>query len=223
MSVVAPTPPGPKLFYAVLTDVDLSGLARAGDSAAVAELYRRHHPATVRSAGRYATHAHSAEDLAAEAFTSTLLAWQRGRGPLTNIAAYLAAAARNAAFSHHRRGLHSAAAMSTEPDLLEHNAPTALSALDEMLAQEAAQLIDQIMAQLQPRWREVLTLTILGELSDHEVGEQLGLTAPAVRALRYRARRAFAEAHANATDDQHEPRSRLHATNLSHGPHTPRR
>ena len=196
-------------------DPDLADMARAGDRDAIAELYRRHFKTTVRSAGRYATHTHSAEDLASEAFTRMLLALRQGSGPTTNIPGYLATAARNVAFQHHRRRVHPAAPAVLEPAELERYAAVHLSALDEVLAHEASQTIDQVLAGLQPRWRHVLTLSALDGLRGEQVAQQLDISVAAVRALRYRARKAFTEGLAAATADQ-DPPSRPHTTNPVH-------
>lgn len=202
-----------------LGDHVLASLARDGDSFAVGELYRRHFETTVRRAGRYASHAHSAEDLASEAFMGMLLALRQGAGPSENVAAYLGVAARNAAFAHRRRGLHPASPTTTEPIELERRAQSHRSALEELLARESAEVIDAVLGGLQPRWREVLVLTFLDGLSGDEVAQQLGISATAVRALRYRARRGFADAFTEATGDRTPPRRRIHATNLSHATH----
>jgi RNA polymerase sigma factor (sigma-70 family) len=193
-----PTAPPPVVRLVHVTDLALTALARDGDSAAMGELYTRHFETTVHGAGRYASHTHSAEDLASEAFTGMLLALRQGRGPSENVAGYLAVAARNAAFSHHRRRLHPASAAATEPDQLERRAHPARSALEELLARESAEVIDEVLGRLPPRWREVLVLTFFDELSGPEVAQHLGISATAVRALRHRARRAFGDAFAEA-------------------------
>lgn len=173
-----------------LDDGELAVRARAGDNAAIGELYRRHYSAALRSASRYATFDQWAEDLVAEAFSRMLLAWRQGRGPQVNIAGYLAVAIRNAAFTHYRRTVHPGAARTLDPSLLERHASSQGSALDELLNAEAGQLDEVILGKLHPRWRQVLILTLL-EVRDREIALHLGLSVPAVRALRFRARQAY--------------------------------
>lgn len=192
---------------ATASDLALTALARDGDTVAVGELYSRHFEATVAGVGRYASHTHSAEDLASEAFMGMLVALRQGRGPSENVAGYLAVAARNAAFTHRRRGLHPASPAATEPGKLERRAQPNRSALEELLARESSEVIDEVLGQLRPPWREVLVLTFFDELSGHDVAQRLGISATAVRALRYRARRAFSEAFAAATHVERRPDS----------------
>jgi RNA polymerase sigma-70 factor (ECF subfamily) len=65
---------------------------------------------------------------------------------------------------------------------------------EQVLAQEQSQLIEQAIAGLSQRCRDVYVLADLEELPNAEIGQLLGLSLGAVKSRLHRARRALREA-----------------------------
>jgi len=187
-----PAPPQP-------SDAPLLAAARHGDTRAVAELYSRHHAALIRIARRRAFPDYSAPDLVSEAFANMLQALATGQGPDDNALGYLAATVRNLSAAHTRRRNHRhAPAIAAHDTLLA--VPDPGPGVDHVVL--SAELRGDVHAALQalpPRWREVLLLTHVQELTVAEAAAMLGTTPPAFRALSYRARRALRGAYTART------------------------
>lgn len=177
------------------SDAPLLAGARRGDPEAVAELYARHHAPLVRLAQRHAFADYSAQDLVAEAFARMLQAVANGHGPTDNARGYLAVSVRNLSARHgRRRAHHHAPTVADEQELLR--VPDPSPGVDHaVLTEEANRDLLDALAALQPRWREVLLLTHVEELTVAEASRRLGITPAAFTALSYRARRALRSAY----------------------------
>ncbi len=174
-----------------LSDQELVGEAGRGDNDAVAELFRRHHPAVLRYGRSLARCSTTGEDLAAEAFIKTLKRVRAGTRPAT-FRAYLLTAARNLYVDQLRRRfeIESLDDDRYAEDLLV-TADTATVTVERLDVQAA-------LKALTPSHREVLELAIIDGYSNAEIAEKLGMNPNAAGSLTYRARRALQLAYATS-------------------------
>lgn len=181
------------------SDAPLLAAARHGDTRAVAELYSRHQAALIRMARRRAHPDYSAQDLVSEAFAKMLEALANGQGPHDNALAYLAVTVRNLSAAHTRRRSHRyAPSVAADETLLA--VPDPRPGVDhDVLTEELHDELRATLEALRPRWREVLLLTHVEELSVAEAARLLGTTPTAFRALSYRARGALRIAYVTRT------------------------
>lgn len=165
-------------------DCALLTRVRSGDTQAYAELYDAHHRAALRTAIAVAGPSR-AEDLVAEAFTSTLQVLLTGRGPERQFRAYLFTAIRNC----HVNGIRKGARLTHVGHLDEVDRPDPNhAALPASLENE---LVADAMRALPSRWRQVLWLTVVEERPLDEVATILDSTPNAVAQLAFRAREAL--------------------------------
>ncbi|WP_293785375.1 sigma-70 family RNA polymerase sigma factor [uncultured Aeromicrobium sp.] len=160
-------------------DRDLVQALRAGDPDAMDALYRRHRPAIERLAR--ALEPDRGDDLVAEAFSRVFNAIRAGRGPRDNVAGYLATTVRNLHVDLLRvRGRE--VPVSDRPWMLEDVTEEEL--LDPIDLERAG----QALSALPERWREVLWYLEVEGRKPADVAVRLGMPAPRVSALAYRAR-----------------------------------
>ncbi len=182
-------------------DEDLLDAARSGDQSSIDALFRRHHPAAVRMAGRHATYDYPAQDLAADAVMRLLRALAQGKGPSGSVRGYLAVTIRNLAVSAARRRAHAAHPQVLPPETL-YNLPAssghAHGPEQAMLRAETSQALSVAMAALQPSARQVLLLQLDDAMNVQQCATHLGTTPDAVRSMSYRARKALRR-HLQAT------------------------
>ncbi|MDT0318667.1 RNA polymerase sigma factor [Streptomyces millisiae] len=181
-------------------DTVLLARARGGDSAAFAELYRRHAgPVRLHARGAGLT-PQAADDVTGEAFARTLKAVREGGGPRSSVRGYLLAMVRRMAAG--RRA----------PAPLPSDLPSPLpSAESQALHRAERVMLAEAFATLPERWREVLWRTAVEGQPLAEVGRDLGLTKNATAVLAFRAReglrQAYLQAHvSDALTDQRECR-----------------
>ena len=162
------------------SDAELVEALRAGDDAALNELWRHHHAAACRMAVHWVGSA-DAEDLVQEAFFAMHRAVQRGGGPSIGVRAYLYTIARNLALrSQHRHAP------------LAHSIP--LDELTEFLGSDPFErhaehaVIFDAFRELPPRWQEVLWYCEVEGLAAAETARLMGITANAASQLAFRAR-----------------------------------
>ena len=169
-------------------EAELVAAVRAGDLEAYALLYRLHAAAALKYA--YWCSRAAADDLRAEAFTRMLAAICAGRGPRGPVLPYLRQTIRNTAYAWWRREsmvvpVGDAAvfdACRTDSDQVYRGAELALAA--------------QAFAALPDRWRAAIKYTVIDDVRDLEtVRPLLGMSAPAVASLAYRARERLREAY----------------------------
>lgn len=168
------------------SDAELVDALRRGEEAALVELWRRHHSATVRISARLVGNA-DAEDLAQEAFLAMHRAVQRGGGPTIGVRAYLYTIARNIGVRSLRR--HAPVAASVPIDELE-------GFLGEDPFEQHAEhaVIFDSFRGLPPRWQEVLWYFEVEGMGAADVAELLGLTAGGASQLAFRAREGLRQA-----------------------------
>lgn len=168
-------------------DGALVARARRHDAAAVAELFRRHHPAALGLARRLSRV--DAEDVAAEAFLQVLRQLAAGRGPVESFRGYLLAAVRHEAARVNRLG--GRVVVTGDDDVLTEAAPLDPFHMDGL----ERELVVGAFDALPERWRRVLWQVDVEGLKPHEVAATAGTSANAVSALVYRARGALREAY----------------------------
>jgi len=176
---------------AELGDEALLGLARAGTTAAFAELYRRHRPAASRLARRLAGGRVEADDVVAETFARVLRVLQAGGGPTDGFRVYLLTAVRRTAWYLQDKG--------------SRELPVDVVALDrpacgpdfELAAAERGLLVAAFTS-LPLRWRTVLWHTDVEGEPARQVARILGISPNGVAALAYRARGALVAAYLQA-------------------------
>ena len=190
-------------------DDELLVRARAGDSAAYGELWRRHSEAGKAIARRIGS-PDLADDLVAESFVRILSTMQRGKGPVSGFRPYLITTIRNVA----RRWAEQPQSVYVEDfDQFEDPATLddpAIAALDRTLTLTAFRSLPE-------RWQTVLWYSEVEGMDPHEIAPFLGMTANATAALSYRARAGLREAwlRAHLKDDSSSPECRWTTKRLS--------
>lgn len=165
-----------------LGDAELIGLLRAGETAASAELWKRH-AAAARTVARAWSSSLDPDDLVSEAFLRVLSTIERGGGPEGAFRPYLFTAVRNVASSWGRRQDRERP-LDQEDDVVATGPgpeERALRSLDRDLGVRAFRA-------LPPRWQEVLWYTEVEGLSPAQAAPLLGLRPNGVAALSLRAR-----------------------------------
>ena len=168
--------------------------ARAGDTSAFAELWRRHYRSAVRVARQFTSI--DADDLVSEAYVRIFQRVLAGGGPTGAFRPYLYTTIRNLASSW------GAASRDVQVDMIEdfqdERIPDDPSvwALDRTLTATAFRTLPE-------RWQTVLWYTEVEGMDPHEVAPIMGMTANGVAALSYRAReglrKAWLQAHISDT------------------------
>ncbi|MFJ1709373.1 sigma-70 family RNA polymerase sigma factor [Kitasatospora sp. NPDC088346] len=175
------------------SDELLTERVRAGDQEAVAELYRRHHPAVLAYARSCATTAQAAEDLAGEAFAATLATVRTGLGPMHSWRRYLQTVVRNTAiaWTADQRRTQLTPDFSTWADAHEH-----VPSPDDFLTAAAERdLAARAYLALPERWQTVLWHCTVEQRPPEAVAAILGLSPSGVSSLLLRAREGLREAY----------------------------
>ncbi len=167
------------------------------------QVYRQHALAVVRSARQLSRDAHTAEDLAGEAFERTLRAMRAGGGPETSTRAYLLTVVRrlgyrwNALAGRERLFADLATVGFGEPGMA--GLPPAASPEEVALHRAEQLLVAKAFLTLPERWQQVLWHTVVLGEPIVGVAAQLGLSPNATAVLAHRAReglrRAYLRAH----------------------------
>lgn len=165
--------------------------ARAGDSSAFAELWRRHYRPAVRVARQFTSI--DADDLVSEAYVRIFQRVLAGGGPSGAFRPYLYTTIRNLASTWGARQQRDVQVEMIE-DFEDDRIPVdpSVVALDRSLTARAFRSLPE-------RWQSVLWYTEVEGMDPHEVAPIMGLTANGVAALGYRAReglrKAWLQAH----------------------------
>ena len=194
------TTPGQEAIRDDAPEWEAAVLANARDNpAAFGPLYERYFPRVYAYCLRRVGRPEEAEDLASVVFTRALVGLGGYRGG--SVAAWLFRIARNAAANHLR---------ARRPQVSLDGADTALAATlaaadDQPLqrvvdAEERAQLA-RLIATLPAQQREILTLTVVGELSAREVGAVLGKSEGAIWTALHRATQQLRTAHRRLVEE----------------------
>lgn len=186
-------------------DLALTGLARAGDSRAVSELYERHYPALLAFTRRLCQSPHTAEDLASEAFARTLRTVRNGAaGPTGGWRPYLYAVARNTAVEWARSDQRVVLTDEFREDALTTAAP-----------EPPDDLVTRAYRSLPPRWQTVLWHTLIEDEEPERVAKILGITPGNVGVLAFRAREGLRKAYLAAHMGGSSPRCQEYAEPLA--------
>ncbi|WFR66992.1 sigma-70 family RNA polymerase sigma factor [Curtobacterium flaccumfaciens] len=161
-------------------DDELLHLARAGESEAFAEIWRRHTP-KVRALVARST-SHDIDDVTAEAFFRIYRALRSGHGPRESFVAYAAATVRHIGEEWSR------AKPTVELDEQIERVASIAADLGVEAHRDDLELVVAAFRRLPERWRTVLWATEVEGESLAVVGQRLGLAPNAVAALAARAR-----------------------------------
>jgi RNA polymerase sigma factor (sigma-70 family) len=170
------------------TEAELVAAVRTGNLEAYASLYRLHEAAALKCAYRYGRS--GAHDLRAEAFARMLAAIRTGHGPRGPVLPYLRRTIRNTAAKWRRRDERVVPVGGADA----FDARRADSDAEQMRAELA--MAAQAFAALPERWRAVINYTVIDDVQSLEsVCPLLGINAPAVASLAYRARERLREVY----------------------------
>src|SRR6478752_10742209 len=179
------------------TDVDLVRAYREGDIHAFEELHRRYVASIYRLVRRKLGDALLAEDIAQETFMKALRMMDRVDDSF-NFGGWVHTVARNLCFDELRRrqrDLRADSGDDDEADLLA-GLPSTARGFDPVQVQESNELRRQVWAvsqRLPEKYRLVLTLRELQDLSYRQIARSLKMSESAVETLLYRARLRFKE------------------------------
>ncbi|MBO9578701.1 MAG: sigma-70 family RNA polymerase sigma factor, partial [Microbacteriaceae bacterium] len=180
-----------------VSDAELIVRVRSGDTAAMGELYARHHEAALRVARATSGDAHLAEDLVSSAFERTHGAIERGAGPVDSFRAYLYTVIRRLAVE---AGIRKSREQDTD-DWSPYEASTAVgNDTDRGLE---AQLVAKAFQTLPERQQAVLWYLEVEGLTPLQAAPHFGLSPNATSALAVRARDALRVAYLQAHVSDH--------------------
>lgn len=152
------------------------------DSQAIGAFYDLYYPAVYRFVRYRLNDEAAAEDIASEVFVRLLESSQRGRGPDTNIKAWLLGTASHIVSDHFRRKYRRPTEALTE-NILD---PLAFST-DEFDRREQAGSVRNALSQLTNEQQDVLSLRFGNGYSLEETAAMLKKNINAVKALQFRA------------------------------------
>ncbi len=173
----------------------LDGL-RELDSQTISAVYDKYFPEVFRYVRYRLNDEHVAEDIASDVFVRLLEAAQSGRGPQTNIKAWLIATASHIVTDHLRRNYRRPTQALPDNLLDEASAPH-----DEFDKREQNRSFQQAYAQLTNEQQHVLALRFGQGYSLEETAEVLKKNINAVKALQFR---ALAALQRNVGEDNYE-------------------
>jgi RNA polymerase sigma factor, sigma-70 family len=179
------------------TDVELVRDYRKGDSHAFEELHRRYVASIYRLVRRKLGDALLAEDIAQETFMKALRMMDRVDDSF-NFGGWVHTVARNLCFDELRRRQRDLRVDSGDDDDVDLLAslPSTSRSFDPVQVQESNELRRQVWAvsqRLPEKYRLVLTLRELQDLSYRQIARSLKMSESAVETLLYRARLRFKE------------------------------
>jgi RNA polymerase sigma-70 factor, ECF subfamily len=164
----------------------------AGDRDAFAAVYRRHHTLVFRFARLMIGSTEAAEDVVQEVFLGLMRGAARYDPARSSLTTYLYGAAR-----HHvrRRLLRERLFVSlddTAPDLCRAN-PTGGVTADELSRQRDLRDLRRAILTLPPRYREVVVLCDLQDVSYADAAQAIGCVVGTVRSRLHRARQLLTQ------------------------------
>jgi RNA polymerase sigma factor (sigma-70 family) len=180
--------------FAESTDEVLLDRVRDGDRRAFAVLFERHHARTVHYAHAVTGSRADAEDLSSDALVRMMLALESGKGPETNVAAYLRTTVRRLAIDmgvkNARTVLAGLAIDDTEPSSQTH----------QLTPIERESILNSAFNSLPPRWRQVLWMVEVLGYRPADLARELDITPPAACSLLWRARTALKNQYCHMAD-----------------------
>jgi RNA polymerase sigma-70 factor (ECF subfamily) len=172
-----------------LSDNDLLRLMLAGDEDALAQLYRRRQASVFRFALQMSGSTSVAEDVTQEVFLFLMRdghVFDPARG---SVAAFLLGVARNHVLRRLRlEQLLSPLADDNEDEGIALQSGTELCVLDDLTRAETIDAVRRAVLSLPPKYREVVVLCELQDVSYVETAEILGCAIGTVRSRLHRAR-----------------------------------
>ena len=159
------------------TDEDLYARLRAGQAAALDELFRRYYTDLVRLALRFVGQPPAAEDIVQEVFVglwdkrATLSPLQGAVGP------YLRTAVRNRSLNYLRDQKRLPQGEDEIPDVPDSAVSGPAAALEQ---DELKHRIDRAVASLPDRCRTIFTMHRFGEMSHREIADHLSISTKTV-------------------------------------------
>jgi RNA polymerase sigma-70 factor (ECF subfamily) len=165
------------------TDLQLVQRIRQNDRSAMAEIYLRYRRNVFEYCFRLLLNRQSAEDATQNTFVKIQ---QRARDlrDAASFKGWMFTIARNEVFAHLRRSRSNG--LEDYEDVWETQSPH-----DECVAQEQVELVQRLLAQLKPEYREVLLLVEYEQMSYAEIAEVTGATISSVESRIFKARRAL--------------------------------
>ncbi|MCM3904604.1 MAG: sigma-70 family RNA polymerase sigma factor [Pyrinomonadaceae bacterium] len=177
------------------SDSELLQAMRAGDEEALAELYCRRQPGIYRFALQMCGSQELAEDITQEVFMVLIREAHTFDAARGSLSAFLMGIARHHVLRRLQRERFyvSMDESSDNGDLSNHALMTTVGPLDEMSRTEAIQAVRRAVLALPERYREVVVLCDLQEMSYGETAEILGCAIGTVRSRLHRARALLIE------------------------------
>ncbi|WP_405676844.1 sigma-70 family RNA polymerase sigma factor [Streptomyces sp. NBC_01511] len=178
----------PKIQQSGASEPEILRLARAGDSAAWAALYNKHHDTVSRYIAFRVRERHLAEDLTSETFLRALrristFTWQ-GR----DFGAWLVTIARNIVADYYKSSRFRLEWPTSEMrDMDQTVGDCADIALDELTKADLRLAVKAAMTRLGGRQAELIQVRFLEERSIAETATVMNLTVGAVKTMTYRA------------------------------------
>lgn len=161
------------------TDANLLKRLRAGDEQAFALAYEQYRPRIFSFLVRLSGQRSLAEDMLQETFVRLAVHAPRLRGD-TQLGAWLYRVARNLFVSHKRWQLLDAGKLA-ETRLYASLRPLPVTPFAVSAANETQRRLEQSLASLRLRYREVLVLVLVEGLSQEEAAAVIGVTPAALR------------------------------------------
>ena len=172
------------------SDIDLMRRTAAGDREAFATLYRTHHATVYRFARLMTGSTGIAEDIVQEVFLSLMRDASRYDPARASLTTYLYGSARH----HTRRRLlrdRFLVRLDDQADLcLAAASPTAA---DDLMRQRDVQHLRRAIVRLPARYREVIVLCDLQDVSYADAAQALGCAVGTIRSRLHRARHLLAD------------------------------
>ena len=173
------------------SDAELILQVRSGDREAFGALYSRHSTAALYLARQYVNHS-DADDVVADAFSKLYEMLRRGAGPDSGFRTYLYTVVRHRAYDVSRGATRMRPA---EHEEIEAALGRVASSEDPAIQGFERSVVSRAYFALPERWREVLWYCLVDDLRPAQVAPVLGLSAPGVSSLLYRAKDALRDGY----------------------------
>ncbi len=174
------------ILVGVEPDLDaVLAAARAGDEAAMTQLFRQVHPGLLQYLRRRAPDV--AEDLASETWMAAAGDFSGFAGDIGDFRAWLFTVARRRVADHYRRCGRTPSQVAWNGDL---DGPPSPDVGEQVLADMATdEAVARLVRNLSPDQSEVVLLRVVAGLSVDEAAQAMGRSAGTVRVLQHRALR----------------------------------
>ena len=186
----ASSPPDPDTIESRAGDIDLMQRTAAGDRGAFETLYRTHHATVYRFARLMTGSTSIAEDIVQEVFLALMRDASRYDPARASLTTYLYGSARH----HTRRRLLRDRLLVRLDDQADLCLPVAsATAADDLIRQRDVQHLRRAIVRLPARYREVIVLCDLQDVSYADAAQALGCAIGTVRSRLHRARHLLAD------------------------------